>query len=177
MYRKGYGRMTFSAWLHLELEACNIAAAIVCGALAALIGLSLKLFSQSPYPVILALGIAEVTPPVWLMVLLWTVALFTVGASAGLILSFRERGCEGAKYRAGMFFVLLLVFEYLWYAVFFGAMLVFLSVLLSILILCCAVALTVLSARLCRAVTAILVLHDLWLIYLLILNFAVLFRS
>ena len=177
MYRKGYGRMTFSAWLRLELEPCNTAAAIVCGVLAALVGLLLKLFSNSPYPVLLALGIGEITPPVWLMVLLWTVAFFTVGASAGLILSYCERGCDCTKHRAGMFFVILLVLEYLWYAVFFGAMLVFFSALLSIAILCCAVALTVLTSRLSRLVTAVLALHDLWLIYLLILNFAVLFRS
>ena len=177
MYRKGYGRMTFSSWLRLELEPCRISAALVGGILAALIGLLQKFFSKSPYPVLLALGIGEITPPVWLMVLLWTVALFTVGASAGLVLSFRERGCDGAKYRAGMFFLLLLVSEYLWYALFFGAMLVFLSVLFSILILCLAVALTVLSARISRLVAGVLVLHDLWIIYLLILNFAVLFRS
>lgn len=177
MYRKGYGRMTFSGWLRLELEPCNMVAAIVCGALAALIGLLQKFFSASPYPVLLALGIGEITPPVWLMALLWTVAFFTVGASAGLILSFRERGCDSAKYRAGMFFVILLVLEYLWYAVFFGAMLVFFSSLFSIAILCCSVALTVLTARLSRLVATVMVLHDLWIIYLLILNFAVLFRS
>ena len=177
MYRKGYGRMTLAGWLHLELENCNAVAGLVCGALVALGGLLLKLFSGSPYPTLLALGIGEVTPPVWIMVLLWTVSLFTVGASMGLVLSYRERGRDCEKYRAGMFFLLLLVLEFLWYPVFFGAMLVFLSALLSILILCCAVVLTVLSARINRLITGVLVLHDLWLIYLLIFNFAVLFRS
>ena len=56
-------------------------------------------------------------------------------------------------------------------------MMVFLSALVSILILCTAVALTVLSMRVSRFVGAVLILHDLWLIYLLILNFAVLFRA
>ena len=177
MYRKGYGRMTFSGWLHLELEPCNAAAGRVCGSLAALGGLLLKLFSKSPYPVLLALGIGDLTPPVWIMVLLWTVSLFTIGASMGLVLSYRERGRDCEKYRAGIFFLLLLVLEFLWYPTFFGAMLVFFSVLLSILILCCAVALTVLTSRVSRLVTGVLVLHDIWLIYLLILNFAVLFRS
>lgn len=177
MYRKGYGQMSLSGWLRLELEPCSIPAALISGALAAIAGLLLKIFSKSPYPVLLALGVGELVPPVWLMVLLWTVAFFTVGTSAGLILSYRERGCGGAKYQAGMFFLLLLVLEYLWYPTFFGATFVFLGALLSVLILCCSVALTVLSARLSRLVAGVLVLHDLWLVYLLILGFAVLFRA
>ena len=177
MDRKGYGRMRLSDRLRIELEFCNPAAAIFLGALAALIGLLQKLFSDSPYPVLLALGIGELTPPVWLMVLLWTVALFLVGASLGLVLSCRMCGCDGPKYRAGIFFLLLLVLEYLWYAAFFGAMLVFLSVLLSLLILSCTVATVVLSARVCRLASGMMLLHALWILYLVILNFAVLFRS
>ena len=177
MYRKGYGRMSLSGWLRLELEPSNVAVALFGGGLAALIGLLQKCFSASPYPALLALGVGELVPPVWLMVLLWTVAFFTLGASAGLVLSYRERGCDCAKYRAGIFFLLLLVLEYLWYPTFFGAMLVFISVLLSILILCSSVALTVLCARVSRLAVLVLVFHDLWLVYLLILNFAVLFHT
>lgn len=177
MYRKGYGQMPFSGWLRVELEPCNIGAALFSGALAAILGILLKIFSKSPYPALLALGVGELVPPVWLMVLLWTISLFIVGASAGLILSYRERGCDSAKYQAGMFFLLLLVLEYLWYPLFFGAMMVFLSSLLSILILCCSVVATLLSMKLCRPVGIALLLHDFWLVYLLILNFAVLFRA
>jgi tryptophan-rich sensory protein len=69
------------------------------------------------------------------------------------------------------------VLELLWYPTLFGSSLVFLSVLESILILCLAICVTLCFYRVTKFAGMILLLHDIWLIYLLILNFAILFHA
>ena len=54
---------------------------------------------------------------------------------------------------------------------------VFISVLLSILILCLALATTFCFYRVTKFAGMLLLLHDIWLVYMLILNFAVLFHG
>ena len=74
-----------------------------------------------------------------------------------------------------MFFVLLGVLEMCWYPTFFGAGLYFISVLESIMILCLSLAVTLCFYRVSRLAGMILLFHNVWLIYMMILNFAVLF--
>lgn len=177
MYRRKYGRMTAGAWLSAEMEQSNPTVMILCGALLCAGGILSRALSGSPYRVMLELGIGEIVPPVWLMTVLWCLAFFTVGAAAGFVLSARPRGCEGEKYKGGMLFVLLAVAELLWYPTLFCGGWVFLSALESVLILCLSVCVTVCFFRISGLPGIILVFHDVWLIYLLFLNFSIFFRN
>ncbi len=178
MHKKKYGKMTVNAWLNSELERSTPPVMILFGVLLCMAGILVRALSDSPYRALLELGIADIVPPVWLMTLLWTIAFFTLGCAGGFVLAYRTSGgCEVDKYKGCMFFVMLSVAELCWYPLFFSANLIFFSVLLCLLILCLSVAVTVLFYHVTKLAGMIILFHDLWLIYMLILNFAVLFRA
>ena len=177
MHKRKYGKLTVNAWLNSEMEHSNPFVMVAVGVLLTVAGILVRAWVGSPYRTILVLGIDELTPPVWIMTLLWSLAFLTIGCAAGFVLGYRAGGCEAEKYKGCMFFVLLAVLELCWYPTLFGANLVFLSVLESILILCLSVAVTFSFYRVTKFAGMIFFLHDIWLIYMLILNFAVLFKS
>ncbi len=177
MYKKKYGKIRAGAWLTLEMNQSNSVLMLLIGALFTLGGILVRFAVGSPHMAILALNIGELLPPSWVMCLCWTVAFFTVGCAAGFVLGYRDPGCEVDKYKGCMLFVLFAVLELCWYPTFFGAGLLFLSVLECILILCLCVCVTVCFSRVSKLAGMLLLLHDVWLIYILILNFAVFFRS
>lgn len=177
MYKKKYGRMTVSAWLNSEMEQSKPIVMILFGVLVFVIGWVVRFSVGAPYRMMLELGIGEIVPPVWLMALLWSMAFFTVGCAIGFVLCYREHGYPGEKYKGCMLAILLIVLEMLWYPIFFSAGLVFFSVLLSFLILCLSVAVTSCFYRVTKFAGMILLLHDIWLLYMVFLNCFVLFQS
>ena len=177
MFKKKYGRLTVGAWLSLEMEQSSPVITLLFGVCYFLAGIAVRICVGSPYPVLMALGIGELVPPAWILSFLWSISFFIVGSAFGFLLAYRERGCSGEKYKGGMLFLLLAVLELLWYPTFFCGALVFLSVLESILILCLCVWVTAIAYRVTKFVGMILLLHDVWLIYMLILNFAILFHT
>ena len=174
MYKKQYGKMTVNAWLTSEMERSSPLLMLTVGVLLTVAGILVRVMVGSPYRTILELGIGELVPPVWLMTVLWTLCFFIIGCAAGFALGYRG-GCKEEKYKGFMFFVLLAVLELCWYPALFGADLVFISVLLSILILCLSLAVTFSFYRVTKFAGMIFFLHDIWLVYMLILNFSVLF--
>ncbi len=177
MYQKKYGRTTLGAWLNLEMEQSNPFCMLLLGFGMLAGGVLIRFFVGSPHMTILSLGLDALLPPVWLMTLLWSFSFLIIGCAAGFVLGYRAPGCEVDKYKGGMLFVLLAVLELCWYPTFFGAGLLFLSVLESILILCLGVGVTFCFYRVSRFAGMLFLLHDLWLIYMLILNFAVFFQA
>ena len=177
MHHRKYGKLTVGAWLGLEMEQSHPAVMLAGGVLMTLGGILIRFFAGSPYMTVLALGIGDLVPPVWLMTVLWSLAFFTVGSAAGFVLGYRRGACEVDKYKGGMLFILLAVLEFCWYPTLFAGGLVFLSVLECILALCLSVGVTVCFYRVSGFAGMIFLLHDVWLIYMLILNFAVFFRA
>ena len=175
MYKKKYGRMTVNAWLNSEMDRTNPVIMISLGVLMAVGGIVVRALVGGPHRALLELGIESIIPPVWLMAVLWTVSFFTVGCSAGFVLGMRSSGCDGERYKGCMFFVLLAVLELCWYPTFFGSGLYFLSVLESILILCLSLTVTFCFYRVSKFAGMIFLLHNVWLVYMLILNFAAFF--
>ena len=175
MYKKRYGRMTVSAWLNSELEQTSPVLLLFSGLLVLVIGWMVRFGIGAPHRMLLELGVGEIVPPVWLLSLLWSAELLVIGCAAGFVLGYRERACRGEKYKGCMLFILLVLLEMLWYPVFFALGLVFLSVLISILILCLSVAVTACFYRVSKFAGMLLLLHSVWIAYMLILNFFVLF--
>lgn len=174
MYKRKCGRMTVGAWLSMEIEQSSIALTLLLGA-ACLLGAWIVRFSVgSPYSLLHALSALERIPPVWLMSALASVSFFTVGCSGGFVIGYRTLGRGTEKYRAVLWFLLLVLCEYLWYAIVFALELLFLGMLWWVLTLCVAIAVTVAFSRASKFASAILLLHDLWLAYLLVLSFSVL---
>ncbi|MBE6601196.1 MAG: tryptophan-rich sensory protein [Ruminococcaceae bacterium] len=177
MYKRKYGKMTVNAWLNSELERTNCFVAVFLGVLLTVAAIFVRISVGSPYRTILELGIGSIIPPVWLMMLIWTMAFFVNGCAAGLAFTYRIGGCELDKYKGALSFFLLAAAELLWYPILFGKQFVLISVFMSILILCLAIATTTTFYRITKFSGMLLFFHDVWLIYMLILNFAVLARS
>ncbi|MBQ9806710.1 MAG: tryptophan-rich sensory protein [Clostridia bacterium] len=177
MYKKKYGNRSIGAWLSMEMDRSRPIVMVLCGIAMLAGGMIVRFTVGSPHLMLLALGIGGVVPPVWLMSLLWSLSFLIIGCAAGFVLGYRAGGCDVEKYKGGMIFVLLAVLELCWYPTLFGAGLVFLSVLECILILCLSVGVTVCFYRVSRFAGMLFLLHDVWLIYMLILNFAVFFHA
>lgn len=177
MYKKKYGKITVNAWLNMEMNQSSLAMTVVVGILLMTAGLVVRFVTGSPHMMLLALDVGDMVPPVWLMGLLWSVSFLVIGCAAGFILAYRGSGCEVEKYKGGMLFVLLAVLELCWYPTFFGAGLIFLSALESVLILCFSIGVTFCFYRVSKLGGMLILFHDVWLIYMLILNFAVFFRG
>ncbi len=177
MYKKNYGRVTLGAWLNMELCETRPALMLLMGVLMLAGGILVRFFTGSPHLTLLGLDIGDLVPPVWLMTLLWSVAFLTVGCAAGAVLGHRSAACDVDRYKGGMLFVLLAVLELCWYPTFFGAHLLFLAVLECVLILCLSIGVTLCFYRVSRFAGMLMLLHDIWLIYLLFLMFAVFFKA
>ena len=177
LHKKKYGKLTVSAWLNLEMSQSSPFLMILLGFGLMIAAVAVRIHVGSPYPVILSLGVKELFPSVWIMSIIRMLSFFTVGCAAGFVLGYREPGIEGEKYKGCMLFVLLAVLELLWYPTLFGSVWVLLSALESILILCLSVCVTVSFYRVTKFAGMLLLLHDVWLTYLLILNFSILFYA
>lgn len=177
MHKKQYGKMTVGAWLNTEIERSNPIVMLTVGILLTLVGIPIRIGVGSPYRTIRILGIEDLLPPVWLLTMLWMLAAFTVGCAAGFVIAYRVGGRREEKYRGCLYFVLLAIVELCWYPTLFGGQLVFLSVLESILALCLSLAVTFSFYRVTKFAGMIFLLHDIWLVYMLILNFAILFHG
>ena len=175
MHKKKYGKITVGAWLNLEMSQSSPALMLIVGIGLLIACIAVRIGVGSPYGVLLSLGVQELFPPIWLFSLLRGLSFFTIGATAGFVLGYRDVSCQGEKYKGGMFFILLAVLELLWYPTLFGAVWVFLSALERILILCLSVCVTFSFYRVSKLAGMIFLLHNVWLVYLLILSFAVWF--
>ena len=177
MYRKKYGKMSTLGWMSAEVRQTSLPFAVICGCLCAIAYVVMRGMSGHPYSVMLALGIADLVPPVWLMTFLRFLSFATVGCAAGLVLGWRERGCAGEKYRGCMLFILLMVLELCWYPTLFVSAMVFLAVLESVMILVLSLLVTVSFFRVSRLGGGILLFHSVWVTYLMCLTFSIFFRN
>lgn len=177
MYRKRYGKMTFRAWLNAEMEQSGVGWMVMGGVLTALVFVVVQFLSGSPYRVMLELNVADLVPPVWLLILLRFLAFLTVGCALGLVLGTRICGCDTEKYKGGMLCLLLIAAELSWYPTLFVAGAVVISLLEAILALFFSVCTTVCFFRVSRFSGWILILHNVWLLYLLILTVRIFLRN
>ena len=95
------------------------------GALVLLIlAILIRLLSGSPYRVWLLLAVNQALPPLWILSLVDGVLTLAMGFACGLIMASRRKSEQCAKYRGGMFFVLLFSLRFAAYPLLFrGAML------------------------------------------------------
>lgn len=176
MHKKQFGKMTVSAWLTAEMERSNPILMLTVGILLTVAGILVRIWVGSPYRTILELGIDALLPPVWLMTLLCMLWLFVLGSAAGFVLGYRT-GHREEKYKGLFFFLLLSIAELLWYAVLFGANYVLIGVLISALCLFLSFSATFCFYRVTKFAGMLFLLHDIWLIYILILSISILFHA
>ena len=95
---------------------CVIAGAVIvllCGFLSALAGGSAADYSELELP--------HGAPPGFVFGIVWTFLYIIIGGAAGAVACCRERSCEQDKYKGLLFFIIMMVFNFIWYPLFFGA--------------------------------------------------------
>ena len=161
----------------MEIQQSGIGWMIAGGILTAASYVVMRCLCESPYRMMLELGIGELIPPVWLMSLLQFLSFLTVGCAAGLVFGCRNLGCAAEKYKGCLLFLLMILLELFRYPALFVRGMVFLSLLISILTLVFAVAATVCFLRVSKFAGILMLFHNLWLIYLFLLTCSIFFRN
>ena len=150
--------------------------AVLCGTLTLAAAMLTRAWAGAPYDGIHRMGIGEVIPPVWLMALLWLLWYFGLGAVCGGVLT-SHGGCSIGAWRGACFFVIMIFLGLVWYPLFFSRCALGLCVLLTVLLIGLCVLCALNWQNLSLAAAAVLYLHALWLIYMLVLQVACVFRT
>lgn len=133
-------------------------------------GLISRLLSGSPLRMLHITGARAIVPPVWLFMLVWLAWYLLLGFCFGFILGSEPVGKSVHKYKGCFWFIVMMIFNVLWYPLFFKAGMIFLALidLAFILVFC---VLTFLEyRRIHKTVGLILFLHMIWLIFCLCIN-------
>lgn len=139
------------------------------------VGIFTRWVSGSPLPTLHYIGIGDLIPPTWLMVLFFSGSYIVAGLSLGLVLGNGRGTCGEKKYQGAMWFCLALCLGYVWYPIFFCARLFLVSAMMSVLCLFCSICASVCFAKVSAPSTALAVIYDLWLAYLTLLNAQIFF--
>ncbi len=175
--RRGCGKMTARAWISRETEQTSLASTLAVGILSLLCYIAVRMLCGTPYRMMLELGISDLIPPVWLFTLLQALAFFTAGCAAGFVLGYRQMGCAAEKYKGCMVYVLAAAVELCWYPTLFSGGLVFAALLEMLLAMLLVVMTTVCFFRVSRFAGIVLVLHGVWVFYLIALSFRIFLRN
>ena len=169
--------MTVKAWLRMEMESSWPVGMMIAGILALVAAITVRCAVGAPYTALLELNAGDIMSPTWLLMAFWIFSFFITGAAAGFILGYQTHCNDLEKYKGCLLYVVLLLLELCWYPLLFGARLVLISTLLSVLILVLSVWITGYFYRVSKFGGILFLFHDVWLIYLLVLNFAILFHA
>ena len=151
---------------------CVIAGAVIVmlsGFLSALAGGSADAYGELELP--------AGAPPGFVFVIVWTVLYIVIGGAAGAVACCPDRSCEQDKYKGLLFFIIMMVFNFIWYPLFFGAeayfsafMAIIMMIVMSFFAMCHFFRIYVV----CGAAMAV---YLAWLFYAAYLNLAVLFLN
>lgn len=173
--KKKKGRIKFFLnQIKFEIRRINFKAALIGGVCVLAGGLISFFAGGSPTYLFHMLKMPESLPTRWVFKLVWTLSYFLIGAAFSAVLSFRERCKELFTCRGNLLFVIMMLFNYIWYPLFFGAEAVFLAfvacaamLILDFFVACYYFKVSVICGSL-------MFLHLLWLLYMFWLNAAVL---
>lgn len=133
-------------------------------------GILSRLLSCPPMRTIHILGLKGSIPPTWIMILIWMIWYILLGVCCGSVLGCRMRSKEVYKYKGSMFFVIMMVFNIIWYPMFFSANAIFLAFwdIVIMLFFCLLTAFSYMKVYLFAG--ACMFIHCVWLLYCLIIN-------
>ncbi len=139
------------------------------------LGIFTRWVSGSPISTLHYVGARDLVPPVWLMVLLFSISYVVAGLSLGIALGNRFCACGEKKYQGAMWLCIALAAGYCWYPIFFVARLFLVSIVISVICLFCAICAMICFASVSRLSFFLALAYNCWLLYLMFLNFQIFF--
>ncbi len=151
---------------------CIIAGAVIillCGFLSALAGGSTDSYRELIKP--------KCAPPAFLFPIVWTVLYILIGGAAGAVACVCDRSLESDKLKGLLFFVIMMVFNFIWSPLFFGAGAFFAAFVAIIMMIILTFFIICFFGRIYKSAAAVMVLYLIWLFYAAYLNLAIIILS
>lgn len=157
-----------------RIDGIPVIAGVVCVSLA---GLLSRFLSGSPLPVLHIIGMKQALPPTWVFFLIWLFSYLVLGFCFGAVLGSRALGKEVNKYKGSFFFTVMIVFNIVWYPLFFkaGAFFFALIDILFIILFCFLTAVQYMKVN--KIFGICMFIHMIWLLYCFILNFTAFIKT
>lgn len=147
---------------------CVIAGAVIillCGFLSALAGGSAAYYRELERP--------RWAPPAFLFPIVWTVLYILIGGAAGAITCVRDRSLESEKLKGLLFFVIMMVFNFIWSPLFFAARAFFAAFVAIVMMIILTFFIICFFGRIYKVTAAVMVLYLAWLFFAAYLNLAI----
>ena len=138
-------------------------------------GILSRLLSGSPVPLLRIFGLYGRIPRSWFFCVAWLFWYALIGLCLGCLLGERGRCCEVHRYKACLFLVVMLIFNVIWYPLFFRAAAFFLALIDIAVMLLFAFLAWLELLRVKRMYSTCIFIHIIWLIFCFVLNLCVLF--
>lgn len=147
---------------------CVIIGAVVillCGFLSSLAGGSTEAYRELERP--------RGAPPSFVFPIVWTIMYILIGGAAGAVACNKDRSLESEKYKGLLFFILMMIFNFVWSPLFFGAEAYFaafcaiiMMIILTFFTICC-------FCRIYMICGIVMSVYMLWLLYAAYLNLGI----
>lgn len=147
---------------------CVIIGAVIillCGILSALAGGSTESYRELVRP--------RLAPPAILFPIVWTVLYVIIGGAAGAVACSCDKSSEADKYKGLLFFVIMMVFNFVWSPLFFGAGAYFAAFVAIIMMIVLTFFIIIFFRRVCRISAWAMIPYLLWLFFAAYLNLAI----
>lgn len=138
---------------------------LVCGFLSALAGGSSECYREIVLP--------RSAPPGFVFPLVWTVLYILIGGAAGIVACRCDRYLEGDKLKGLLLFIIMMVFNFAWYPLFFGAQAFFAALVTVIMMIILSFFAMIFFWRISKTAAVIMGIYILWLLFAAYLNLAV----
>ena len=158
-----------------ECRIINTKAALAGGVCILILGMISFFVGGSPTYLLHMLKMPVTMPTRWFFKLGWSFWYFILGAAFSVVCTCTERSKQLPKFQGNMLFVIMMMFNLIWYPLFFGAEAIFLALVACIITILLGFFVFSNYLKVNRLCSAAMLLHILWLIYMLCLNAIVLF--
>ena len=158
-----------------EYESTNKKVVVITPLLLIFIAVFVRWVSGSPIATLHYIGARGIVPPIWLMVLLFSISYVIIGFALGVALGNRFYCCGEKKYQGAMWLVICLALGYAWYPLFFCTRLFLVSICACALCLFSSICATICFASVSKLSFFLALFYDCWLLYLFFLNMQVFF--
>lgn len=138
---------------------------LVCGLLSAIASGGMGLYRELELP--------SAAPPAIVFPIVWTFLYIIIGGSAGAIAGVRERCLESDKYKGLLFFVIMMVFNFVWSPLFFGAGAFVAAFAAIVMMIVLTFFIIVFFSRIFKITAFAMGIYLVWLFYAAYLNLAV----
>ncbi len=138
---------------------------LICGFLSALAGGSTSEYRELELP--------SFAPPAILFPIVWTILYLLIGGAAGAVAGVKECSLACDKYKGLLFFVIMIVFNFVWSPLFFGAGAYFAAFVAIIMMIILTFFVILFFSRIFKLAAAAMILYLVWLFFAAYLNLAI----